>query len=200
MDATTRANGFCLWLTGLPSAGKTTIARELAPRLAKRGYPAEILDGDEARMILSTDLGFDRESRETHAARITFVAKLLARNGIVPIVSFISPYQTSRAWARSQIDQFVEVYVNTPLSECERRDVKGLYGRARAGQLSAMTGVDDPYEPPEDPEIVVDAVSVTPGESAISILRGLERLGHLSRSSSQAPSDGWTRAASVSVR
>lgn len=170
-------NGFCIWLTGLPSAGKTTIARELIPRLRGRGWPVELLDGDEVRQGLSADLGFDRRSREAHAHRVTFVAKLLARCGAIPIVALISPYRTSRASARQMIGRFVEVYVNTPLEVCQSRDVKGLYRKARAGEIKEMTGVDDPYEPPENPELVVDTLSHTPVQSAEFILRELERLG-----------------------
>ena len=172
-------DGFCLWLTGLPSAGKTTIAKELIPRLRARGRAVELLDGDEVRMGLSADLGFDRKSRETHAHRVTFVAKLLARCGAIPIVALISPYRTSRAKARSEIGKFVEVYVNTPIEVCQKRDVKGLYRRALAGEIHEMTGVDDPYEPPEQPDLVVDALNLTPAQSAEFILRELERLGWL---------------------
>ncbi len=172
-------DGFCLWMTGLPSAGKTTIGRQLVELLTSRGRFAELLDGDEIRRGLSADLGFDRASREAHAGRVAFVAKLLARNGAIPIVALISPYRSSRAKARVEIGRFVEVYVNTPLSVCEERDVKGLYRKARAGEIREMTGVDDPYEPPEHPEIVVDAVHGTPEESAHYVLKELERGGWL---------------------
>jgi adenylyl-sulfate kinase len=171
--------GFCLWLTGLPSSGKTTIGRVLVERLTARGRFVELLDGDEIRKGLSADLGFDRVSREAHAGRVTFVAKLLARNGSIPIVALISPYRTSRAKARAEIGRFVEVYINTPLEVCEQRDVKGLYRRARAGEIHEMTGIDDPYEPPEHPEIVIDAVRLAPAESADFILSELERRGLL---------------------
>ncbi|MGP8072005.1 MAG: adenylyl-sulfate kinase [Thermoplasmata archaeon] len=167
--------GFCIWLTGLPSAGKTTIAKELLPRLLARGWYADLLDGDEVRRGLSADLGFDRKSRETHAARVAFCAKLLARNGSIPIVALISPYRSSRAAARQAIGRFVEVYVSTPLDVCEGRDVKGLYKKARAGEIKEMTGVDDPYEPPEHPDILVDAVRLSPAQSAEFILQALER-------------------------
>jgi adenylylsulfate kinase len=187
--------GFCLWLTGYPSAGKTTIGRELIPRLAARGYPVELLDGDEVRMGLSAGLGFDRKAREIHAARVSYVAKLLARNGAIPIVTLISPYRTSRARARAEIGRFVEVFVDTPLEECERRDVKGLYRKARAGEIREMTGVDDPYEPPEHPEIVVDAVHTSPGESAEYIVRELERIGWLSAPPSEASASTAARVA-----
>jgi adenylyl-sulfate kinase len=171
--------GFCLWLTGLPSSGKTTIGRVLVERLTARGRFVELLDGDEIRKGLSADLGFDRRSREAHAGRVTFVAKLLARNGSIPIVALISPYRTSRAKARAEIGRFVEVYINTPLEVCEQRDVKGLYRRARAGEIHEMTGIDDPYEPPEHAEIVIDAVRLAPAESADFILSELERRGLL---------------------
>jgi adenylylsulfate kinase len=180
-------DGFCLWLTGLPSAGKTTIGRALVERLIARGRFVELLDGDEIRKGLSSDLGFDRASREAHAARVTFVAKLLARNGAIPIVALISPYRTSRAKARAEIGRFVEVYVNTPLDVCEQRDVKGLYRRARAGEIREMTGIDDPYEPPEHAEIVVDAVRLQPAESADFILGELERRGLLPRATAARP-------------
>jgi adenylyl-sulfate kinase len=179
--------GFCIWLTGLPSAGKTTIGRELIPRLSERGWYADLLDGDEIRLGLSADLGFDRKSRETHAARVAFVSKLLARNGAIPIVALISPYRSSRAQARSTIGRFVEVYVSTPLDVCEVRDVKGLYKKARSGQIKEMTGVDDPYEPPEHPEIVVDTLGRTPAESAEHVLRELELQGWLNGKAVPAP-------------
>ncbi len=179
--------GFCLWLTGLPSAGKTTIGKVLVDRLTQRGWFTELLDGDEIRKGLSADLGFDRASREAHAGRVAFVAKLLARNGAIPIVALISPYRTSRARARETIGRFVEIYVNTPLTVCEERDVKGLYKRARAGEIREMTGVDDPYEAPERPEIVVDAVRLTPQQSADHLLEELARLGFLPPRAVAAP-------------
>ncbi len=172
-----KRNGFCLWLTGLPSAGKTTIGKELVPLLEARGWNVELLDGDEIRRGLSADLGFDRAAREAHASRVAFVAKVLARNGAIPIVALISPYRSSRAKARSEIGRFVEIYVTTPIEVCEQRDVKGLYKKARAGVIKEMTGVDDPYETPEHPEIRVDTLERTPRESAEFILRELERLG-----------------------
>jgi adenylylsulfate kinase len=169
--------GYCVWFTGLPSAGKTTIAHGLAPLLRERGWNVELLDGDEVRRGLSADLGFDRKAREAHAGRVTFVAKLLARNGAIPIVALISPYASSRARARAEIGRFVEIYVTTPLEICEQRDVKGLYKKARQGLIQEMTGVDDPYEPPENPDIRVDTQNRTPAESARYVLAELERLG-----------------------
>jgi adenylyl-sulfate kinase len=194
-----RPPGFCIWLTGLPSAGKTTIARELVPKLQARGWFAELLDGDEIRKGLSADLGFDRLSRETHAGRVAFVAKLLARNGAIPIVALISPYRASRARARAEIGRFVEVYVSTPLEVCEERDVKGLYKQARAGKIKEMTGVDDPYEPPETAEIVVDTLTHSPPESAKIILDALETGGwlHAVPDGGRAVNEGKTSSTSA---
>jgi adenylyl-sulfate kinase len=172
-----KSEGHCFWLTGLPSAGKTTIAAELKKLLEERGWRVELLDGDEVRRGLSADLGFDKASRETHAIRVTFVAKLLARNGVIPIVALISPYRSSRARARADIGRFIEVYVTTPIDVCETRDVKGLYQKARKGLIRDMTGVDDPYEVPDAPEIKVDTVGKTPLESARFVLAEAERLG-----------------------
>ncbi|MCI4353713.1 MAG: adenylyl-sulfate kinase [Thermoplasmata archaeon] len=182
MEPEQAGKGFCLWLTGLPCSGKTTISHELAPRLVDRGRRIELLDGDEVRRGLSSDLGFDRSSREQHAKRVTFVAKLLARNGVIPIVALISPYASSRAQARQEVSQFVEVYIRTPVEVCEQRDVKGLYKRARAGEIHEFTGVDDPYEVPLRPEITVDTTRMTPAESADYVLGELERLGWLAPS------------------
>ena len=172
-------HGFCIWLTGLPSAGKTTIAKALTPKLRNLGWNVELLDGDEVRTGISSDLGFDRKARETHAGRVTYVAKVLARNGVIPIVALISPYRTSRQRARESIGAFVEVYVTTPIEVCEQRDVKGLYKKARAGEIKEMTGIDDPYEAPEHPEIVVDTLNHTPEQSADRIIDELREAGWL---------------------
>jgi adenylylsulfate kinase len=180
-------HGFCIWLTGLPSAGKTTIAKALTPKLKAMGWNVELLDGDEIRTGISSDLGFDRKAREAHAGRVTYVAKVLARNGVIPIVALISPYRTSRAKARSEIGRFVEVYVTTPLATCEERDVKGLYKKARAGQIKEMTGIDDPYEAPEHPEIVVETLHSTPEQSAEMILHELQRGGWLASPDPASP-------------
>ena len=169
-------SGACLWLTGLPSAGKTSIAGELARLLLDRGLAVELLDGDEVRKGLSADLGFDRAARETHARRVAFVAGVLVRHGVFPIVALISPYRSSRAAARAAIGAFVEIYVATPLAVCEQRDRKGLYAEARAGRIKEFTGVDDPYEPPEHPEVTVVTVGETPAESARRVLAELEHL------------------------
>ena len=169
--------GYCLWFTGLPSSGKTSIARALIPLLRERGWNVELLDGDEVRKGLSSDLGFDRAAREAHAGRVTFVAKVLARNDAIPIVALISPYATSRARARTEIGRFVEIYVSTPVEVCEQRDVKGLYAKARRGELREFTGVNDPYEVPEHPEIRLDTIGRSPEESARFVLAELDRMG-----------------------
>ena len=170
-------NGYCLWFTGLPSAGKTTIARAVAPLLRARGWNVEVLDGDEVRQGISAELGFDRAGREAHARRVAFVAKVLARNGAIPIVALISPYRSSRAHARQEIGRFVEIYVTTPLAVCEQRGVKGLYKRAGEGLVHETTSTDDPYEPPESPDLRVDTLEHTPEESAKFIVSELARLG-----------------------
>jgi adenylyl-sulfate kinase len=171
--------GFCLWMTGLPSAGKTTLAREIERVLRRHGIRTEVLDGDEVRKGLSADLGYDRSSRELHANRVMYLAKLLVRNDVVVLVALISPYRRSRERARQEVGKLVEVYVDTPLEVCEKRDIKGLYQRARRGELREMTGIDDPYEPPETPDIVVDTVHQEPLASARHVLRRLVELGWL---------------------
>ncbi|MGJ5820361.1 adenylyl-sulfate kinase [Paludibaculum fermentans] len=145
--------GGVLWLTGLSSSGKSTLAVVIHQRLKDLGYRVEMLDGDIVRKHLSKGLGFSKEDRDENIRRIGFVAELLARNGIVAIVSAISPYRAIRNEVRARISNFVEIYVNAPLDVCEQRDVKGLYRRARTGELKGMTGIDDPYEPPADPEV-----------------------------------------------
>jgi adenylylsulfate kinase len=171
--------GFTVWLTGLPCAGKSTIARRLSRRLLELGRLVEVLDGDLVRQNLSKGLGFARADRDTNIRRIGFVAKLLTRNGVATIVSAISPYRAVREDVRRDIGQFIEVFVNCPLDVCEERDVKGMYAKARAGQLTAFTGVDDPYEPPERAEVVVHTESETVEESVNKIIRALAESGYL---------------------
>lgn len=167
---------FVLWLTGLSGAGKSTLAHGLAQALQERGVSRlEILDGDAVRENLSKGLGFSKEDRDTNVARIAFVAHLLARNGVPVIVAAISPYAQARLAARERIGSgFVEVHVDCPLEELVRRDVKGLYAKALAGQLDHFTGVSDPYEPPVAPEVRVSSVQQTPAESVAAIVRVLE--------------------------
>jgi adenylylsulfate kinase len=151
------SNGVTIWFTGLPSAGKTTLAHALAKRLADEGYERiEVLDGDVARTHLTKGLGFSAEDRAENVRRIGWVASLLARNGVIVLASVISPDRSVRASLRElHGDRFVEVYVATPVEVCAERDVKGLYAKQRAGELKGLTGVDDPYEAPTDPDIVI---------------------------------------------
>ena len=156
-------SGVTVWLTGLPSAGKTTIAHALADRLRAEGRRVEVLDGDLVRTHLTADLGFTREDRDENVRRIGFVAHLLSRNGVVAVCSVISPYRAARdqlralhADAHGAEGRFFEVHVAAPVEVCAERDVKGLYARQRAGQISGLTGVDDPYEPPLSPELVLE--------------------------------------------
>ena len=145
-----------VWLTGLPSAGKTTIGRALVERLRAGGRPAELLDGDELRPVLSGGLGFSREDRDENVRRIGYVADLLSRNGVWAVCAVVSPYRSARDAVRERHGgRFVEVWVSTPADVCAARDVKGLYARQRTGALAGLTGADDPYEPPPAPEIVL---------------------------------------------
>lgn len=169
--------GFVVWLTGLPGSGKTTIARQLEPELRKRGWPIEVLDGDEIRQNLSKGLGFSREDRETHLKRVTYVAKLLSRNGVGVIAAFISPYRKIREYARKETTNFVEVYVKCSVEACAKRDPKGLYKKASVGEIKDLTGPQDLYEEPLGPELVIDTERLTVDESVCSILSMLEQLG-----------------------
>lgn len=166
--------GFTIWLTGLSGAGKTTIAVELEHQLRQRGLYIERLDGDTVREGLTRDLGFSKEDRDKNIERVTFVAKLLSRNGVGVIASFISPYREARANVRQNTTNFVEVYVNAPLDVCAARDVKGLYAKAFAGELKGFTGVNDPYEAPESPEITVYTDRESLDECVVKIVDYLE--------------------------
>jgi adenylylsulfate kinase len=150
------SRGFVVWFTGLSGAGKSTLAEALAPELRGLGKRVEVLDGDIVRTHFSRGLGFSREDRDANIARVAFVAHLLARNGIVVLVAAISPFREARDLARKTIGDFVEVHVCPPLEECIKRDVKGLYKKALAGEIAQFTGVNDPYEPPAAPEITID--------------------------------------------
>ncbi|MCF6192527.1 MAG: adenylyl-sulfate kinase [Candidatus Hydrothermae bacterium] len=176
--------GVTIWLTGLSGAGKSTIARILEKELRARGEKVEVLDGDIIRTNLSRGLGFSKEDRDENIRRIGFVAHLLTRNGVKVIVAAISPYRAVRQEVRERIGDFVEVYVNAPLEVCEERDVKGLYRRARAGEIKNFTGIDDPYEPPDHPEVECRTDQETPEESAQKILAYLAARGYLN-----APTD-----------
>jgi bifunctional enzyme CysN/CysC len=170
-----------VWLTGLPAAGKTTVGDAVAAALAETGYATYRLDGDVLRRTLSSDLGFDAASRQENIRRAANVALILAQAGVLVVASLISPYRASREQARELHRAaglpFVEVYLDTPVAECERRDPRGLYARARRGEISGFTGVDDPYEPPERPEVRLHTESQSVAESSRAVLdavRGLD--------------------------
>jgi adenylyl-sulfate kinase len=174
--------GFVVWLTGLPAAGKTTIAKTVAPRLEARGLVVDQLDGDVIRTHLSSELGFSREDRDKNVARIAWVSSRLARAGVGVLVSAVSPYEQSRRAARALVEgcgTFVEVHVATPVVECVRRDPKGLYAEALAGRRPDFTGVSAPYEVPESPELRIDTTTSSPDESADQVIACLERLSLL---------------------
>jgi len=174
-----QTRGVTIWFTGLPSSGKSTIARILERRFREQGLNCELLDGDVVRTNLSKGLGFSREDRDTNIKRIGFVAHLLTRNDVIAIASAISPYREVRDDNRRLIGNFVEVYVKCSVEECERRDVKGLFKKARAGEITGFTGVDDPYEEPLNPEVVCETEKETAEESAEKVIRKLEELGYL---------------------
>jgi len=168
-----------VWLTGLSGAGKSTIAEALVPELRARRPHVELLDGDVVRTHLSKGLGFTREDRDLNVARIAFVAHLLARNGVAVVVSAISPYREGREAARALIGDFVEVHVAPPLEECIRRDTKGLYKKALAGEIPLFTGISDPYEPPSSPEVVLDTSALDLATSVARITAALAARGYL---------------------
>ncbi|ELS57550.1 putative Adenylyl-sulfate kinase [Streptomyces viridochromogenes Tue57] len=174
-------SGATVWLTGLPSAGKTTIAHELAGRLREEGHRVEVLDGDEIREFISAGLGFSREDRHTNVQRIGFVAELLARNGVLALVPVIAPYTDSRDAVRKRHQRsgtpYVEIHVATPVEVCSVRDVKGLYAKQAAGELTGLTGVDDPYEEPESPDLRIESQNQTVQESAASVYALLTERG-----------------------
>jgi adenylylsulfate kinase len=173
-------NGFTLWFTGLSGAGKTTIAELVRPELERRGLLVEWLDGDEVREHLSKGLGFSKADRDTNIDRIGWVASRLTRHGAAVIVSAISPYREARQKAREMVEQhgsFVEVFVDASVDECARRDVKGLYEKAFRGEIKEFTGVSDPYEAPERPEVCIESEHEAPHESAARILQTLEERG-----------------------
>jgi len=167
-------DGCCVWFTGLSGAGKSTIADIVVRELRARGRRVELLDGDEVREHLSKGLGFSKADRDTNILRIGFVASLLARNGVVAVTAAISPYRSVRDEVRGWVDHFVEVHVATALEDCEARDVKGLYAKARTGEIPEFTGVSDPYEPPLSPELRIETAGRTPAESAAEVVSWLE--------------------------
>jgi len=174
-----KQRGVTVWLTGLSGAGKTTITQALEEKLRNHDYPLEVLDGDIVRTNLTKGLGFSKEDRDENIRRIGFVSHLLTRNGVIVIVSAISPYRQMREEVRGKIGDFVEVFVNAPLAVCEGRDVKGLYKRARAGEIKSFTGIDDPYEPPLHPEVECRTDLETLEESVAKVWTKLQELGYL---------------------
>ena len=170
--------GFCIWLTGLSGAGKTTIAQKLS-EIFKSTRHIELMDGDEIRKGLSRDLGFSKEDRNEHNRRVIFCSKLLSRNGVIVVVALISPYRETRAYAKETIPNTLEVYVKAPLEVCIQRDPKGLYRKAIAGEIKNFTGIDDPYEEPLEPELIVETDKETVNESVTKIIGKAQELGFL---------------------
>jgi adenylyl-sulfate kinase len=171
--------GFTLWFTGLSGAGKSTLAVAVEQELRRRGMKVEVLDGDVVRTNLSKGLGFSKEDRDINIRRIGFVCNLLTRNEVVAIAAAISPYKAIRNENRALIGRFVEIYCECPINVLADRDVKGLYKKALAGEIKGFTGVDDPYEAPDNPEITIHSGAETPAESVRKILRTLELMGHI---------------------
>jgi adenylyl-sulfate kinase len=171
--------GVTIWFTGMSGAGKTALAIRLEEELRRRGLKVERLDGDIVRQSLTRDLGFSKEDRDKNIERITFVAKLLTRNGVAVLCSFISPYREVRANVRREVGNFVEVHCHAPLETLIERDVKGLYKKAIAGEIENFTGISDPYEVPEKPEVTIDSSTETVAESLAKVLGRLEELGYV---------------------
>ncbi len=181
--------GFTIWFTGLSGAGKSTLSEAIERRLRAIGRNVEILDGDVVRTHLSKGLGFSREDRDTNIKRIAFVCNLLTRNGVICISAAIAPYREAREWARQEIGNFVEIYVKCPIDVCRQRDVKGLYKLVDEGKIKNFTGVDDPYEEPEHPELVVETSNETIEESVDRIFARLQELGYVTAEEVQASAE-----------
>ena len=171
--------GFTLWFTGLVCSGKSVLADTLADNLKKRGMKVERLDGDIVRKSLTRDLGFSDEDRRTNIERVTFVAKLLTRNGVAVLASFISPFNDIREYSRKEIGTYILVYVKCPIEVCEQRDVKGMYAKARDGEIKQFTGINSPFEEPDKADIIVDTSKQTIEESKQVILKALGKMGFL---------------------
>ena len=171
--------GFTLWFTGLPCSGKSALADAVAEDLKSRGMKVERLDGDIVRRSLTRDLGFTEEDRNMNIERVTFVAKLLTRNGVAVLASFVSPYNKIRAYSRNEIGNYILVYVKCPVEVCEERDVKGMYAKARAGEIKDFTGINHLFEEPDNVDIIVETSNQTVEESKVIILKTLDRMGYL---------------------
>jgi len=171
--------GVTLWFTGLPCSGKSAVADRVAEILRERGLRIERLDGDIVRKSLTRDLGFSKKDRDENIRRITFVAKLLTRNGVIVLTSFISPYRKVRAYACEEIGSFIEVYVKCSLDVCIKRDVKGMFEKAIKGEIKEFTGISDPYEEPLDPDILLETDKEELEESAAKVIEKLKELGYI---------------------
>jgi len=171
--------GFTAWFTGLPCCGKTTIAKKVVEILKQRGYKVEHLDGDLVREYLTSDLGFSKKDRDENLKRISFVAKLLTRNDIIVLATFVSPYSDRRKKIRKEIKDFIEIFVKCPVEICIKRDVKGMYKKALEGEIKDFTGVQDPYEEPEKPELIIHSDEETVDESVKKVIDKLEELGYI---------------------
>ena len=194
-DSSVHWKGFTIWLTGLPSAGKSSIAEKLEQLLVADGHSVALLDGDEIRQRLSKGLGFSKADRDENIRRISYVARLLTKAGSIAVVAAISPYRSVREEARAEIKRFVEVHVDCPVEECIKRDVKGLYKKALSGQLKQFTGISDPYEPPAKPEVVVRTDRESVEESVSTILSVLGRLNYVPVRLSDRQSSGGSGSA-----
>jgi adenylylsulfate kinase len=173
------SGGVTVWFTGLPCSGKTTIADELGERLRGEGYSVERLDGDIVRKSLTSDLGFSKEDRDENIKRVSFVAKLLTRNGVIVLATFVSPYRDRRQRSREEIGSFLEVYTRCPVKVCMERDVKGMYRKALAGEIKGFTGVDDPYEEPLAPDLILDTHLESVEESVDKVMCLLRERGFI---------------------
>jgi adenylyl-sulfate kinase len=198
MTTREKHKGFTLWFTGLPCSGKSTLAGLVAVELKARGRFVEVLDGDEVRKHLTKGLGFSREDRDENIRRIGYVCRLLSRNGAVAIAAAISPYRAIREEVRSghELNRFVEVFVNTPLELCIQRDVKGMYKKALAGEIKNFTGINDPYEPPLAPELLIETHAESEKQSLARILASLEQIGLVER----APEPAYTAEEAEKIR
>jgi len=175
--------GFVVWIEGLSGAGKTSISRALAARLRSIGWKSEVLDGDEVRRMFSPELGFSRKDREFHARRVSYVARMLARNGVAVLVAMITPYETSRQAARAEVGaKFVEVWLRCPIEVCRQRDPSGVYRRTAEGSIKKMTGVDDPFEEPLSPELTIDTATTPVDESVHRVIDYLKTHQYLGSS------------------
>lgn len=163
-----------LWFTGLSGSGKSTISEKVYAELKEKGYEVEHLDGDAVREVFPTT-GFSKKERDDHVKRVGFVASLLQKHGVFVVASFISPYQDARDFVRDMCEDFTEIHISTPLEVCEERDVKGLYAKARKGEIDNFTGISDPYEEPEDPELEIDTTDITPEEGVQMVFDYLEK-------------------------